>query len=186
MESPNRHLLWVLALVLASALALPAGAAAEDSGGTSAPSAVRKPPRKARIVDGKAVAPRGAPRVVRRVIAAANRISRKPYRYGGGHGRWRDSGYDCSGAVSYALHGGRLVSSPLTSGGFMRWGKGGRGRWITVYAHSGHVFMVVAGLRFDTGYRDPGAGRYGVKPGSGPRWNRTMRPRRGYRVRQPR
>nr|MBA2504463.1 peptidoglycan endopeptidase [Thermoleophilaceae bacterium] len=103
-----------------------------------------------------------------------------PYRLGGGHGDFEDTHYDCSGAVSYALHGGRLLDAPLASGGLMSWGERGRGRWITVYANRGHTFIVIAGLRFDTGYRD--ATREDT--GTGPRWG-SPRPARGYRVRHP-
>ena len=100
--------------------------------------------------DGTAVAPADAPAVVRQVIAAANAIASTPYKWGGGHGGWRDNGYDCSGSVSFALAGAGLLDAPLTSGGFMNWGKPGPGRWITIYTNPGHMFMVVAGLRFDT------------------------------------
>jgi cell wall-associated NlpC family hydrolase len=100
--------------------------------------------------DGTAVAPLEAPDVVATVIAAGNEIATKPYKWGGGHGAWKDSGYDCSGSVSFALAGAGLLDGPLTSGGLMHYGKPGPGRWITIYANNGHVFMVVAGLRFDT------------------------------------
>jgi cell wall-associated NlpC family hydrolase len=100
--------------------------------------------------DGTAVAPRGAPAVVRAVIAAGNEIATKPYKWGGGHGAWRDSGYDCSGSVSFALAGAGLLNSPLNSTGFKTYGDRGPGRWITLYTNDGHMFMVVAGLRFDT------------------------------------
>jgi cell wall-associated NlpC family hydrolase len=100
--------------------------------------------------DGTAVAPLEAPDVVATVIAAGNEIATTPYKWGGGHGAWKDSGYDCSGSVSFALAGAGLLDSPLTSGGLMRYGKAGPGRWITIYANAGHTFMVVAGLRFDT------------------------------------
>jgi peptidoglycan hydrolase-like protein with peptidoglycan-binding domain len=113
--------------------------------------------------------------VVARVVRAANRIQSKPYKYGGGHGRWNDSGYDCSGSVSYALHGAGLLSSPLTSSGFMRWGAPGRGRRITVYASPSHVYMVVDGRRFDT------TGRHE----SGSRWQPSDRSSAGYVVRHP-
>ncbi len=91
------------------------------------------------------------PLVVRRVIAAGNRIASAPYTYGGGHGNWDSGGYDCSGSVSYALHGGALLDTALASGAFMSWGEPGPGRWITIYANGGHAFMVVAGpaLRHD-------------------------------------
>jgi hypothetical protein len=127
--------------------------------------------------DGLAVAPESAPQEVKDAIAAANRIVGKPYKYGGGHGRWEDSGYDCSGAMSYALHGAGLLNRALTSGDFMRWGRAGKGSWITVYAHGGHGFLVIAGLRFDTGWNNAG---------KGPRWSEQMRPTDGYTVRHPR
>jgi cell wall-associated NlpC family hydrolase len=100
--------------------------------------------------DGTAVAPLEAPDIVATVIAAGNAIATTPYIWGGGHGAWKDKGYDCSGSVSFALAGAGLMNSPLTSGLFMHWGASGPGRWITIYASNGHVFMVVAGLRFDT------------------------------------
>jgi hypothetical protein len=143
------------------------------------------PPAEATIRDGRAIAPRGAPRRVRRVIAAANRLVRKPYRYGGGH-RSRiskiDKGYDCSGSVSYALYGGRFLRTPLASGGLMRWGRRGTGNWITVYSNPRHAFVVVAGLRFDTGMRDRNAGG----PATGPRWSKRMRRVRRFVARHPR
>jgi cell wall-associated NlpC family hydrolase len=100
--------------------------------------------------NGTAVAPLEAPDVVATVVAAGNEIATKPYKWGGGHGAWKDSGYDCSGSVSFALAGAGLLDGPLTSGGLMHYGKPGPGKWITIYANGGHVFMVVAGLRFDT------------------------------------
>jgi cell wall-associated NlpC family hydrolase len=100
--------------------------------------------------DGTAVAPRSVPDVVAVVIAAGNEIATKPYKWGGGHGAWSDTGYDCSGSVSFALAGAGLLDSPLDSRGFMRWGDAGPGRYISIYANDGHAFMVVAGLRFDT------------------------------------
>jgi cell wall-associated NlpC family hydrolase len=100
--------------------------------------------------DGTAVAPLEAPDVVATVIAAGNEIATKPYKWGGGHGAWRDTGYDCSGSISFALAGAGLMTSPLVAAQFMNWGDKGQGRWITIYANSGHTFMVVAGLRFDT------------------------------------
>jgi cell wall-associated NlpC family hydrolase len=100
--------------------------------------------------DGTAVAPRNIPDVVATVIAAGNEIATKPYKWGGGHGAWSDSGYDCSGSVSFALAGAGLLDSPLDSTRFMKWGDAGQGRYITIYANAGHAFMVVAGLRYDT------------------------------------
>jgi cell wall-associated NlpC family hydrolase len=126
--------------------------------------------------DGLAVAPASAPPEVHAAIAAANEIVGKPYKYGGGHGRWNDTGYDCSGAMSYALHGAGLLDSALSSGDFMSWGESGPGSWITIYAHGGHGYLVIAGLRFDTGWNNAG---------KGPRWSEEMRPADGYRVRHP-
>ncbi|HEY6398097.1 MAG TPA: peptidoglycan-binding protein [Solirubrobacteraceae bacterium] len=125
------------------------------------------PVGKARInPDGTATAPAGAPAIVKTVIASANQIISKPYIYGGGHGMWHDSGYDCSGAVSYALHGAGLLSAPEDSTELESYGSPGRGRWITIYANSGHTWIVVAGIAFDTAdYGGPN-----IPAGSGPRW----------------
>src|SRR3954468_1044009 len=117
----------------------------------------------------------GLPTRVREIIAAGSRIASKPYKYGGGHGQWDDSGYDCSGSVSYALHGAGLVSRAYTSGEFMSWGAPGRGRWVTIYASPGHVYMVVNGRRFDTTGRDE----------NGTRWQSRSRSAAGYVVRHP-
>jgi cell wall-associated NlpC family hydrolase len=125
--------------------------------------------------NGLAVAPADAPEEVKAIIEAGNKIATKPYRYGGGHGRWRDSGYDCSGSVSYALHGADLLDTPLDSTGFMSWGERGKGDWVTIYANAGHAYMTVAGLRFDTS----------SSKRSGSRWTETTRSSRGYRVRHP-
>jgi cell wall-associated NlpC family hydrolase len=125
--------------------------------------------------DGLAVAPASAPPEVKAVIAAGNKIAKKPYKYGGGHGRWNDSGYDCSGSISYALRGGGLISRPHDSGEFMRYGKSGRGTWITIRANHGHAYMIVAGLRFDTSARKQ----------TGSRWTDEMRSARGYTGRHP-
>jgi peptidoglycan hydrolase-like protein with peptidoglycan-binding domain len=134
------------------------------------------PGRATLAPDGRtALAPPDAPPQVQAAIAAANRITTKPYRYGGGHGEPDDTGYDCSGAVSFALRGARLLDSPLDSSGLMSWGEPGRGEWITVYAHPGHAFVVIAGLRFDTS----GAGE------RGPRWRPEPRSGRRYQVRHP-
>jgi peptidoglycan hydrolase-like protein with peptidoglycan-binding domain len=132
-------------------------------------------PKAVLTEDGLAIAPEGAPQQVKDVIAAANAIARKPYRYGGGHGRWEDTGYDCSGSVSYALHGGGLLERSMPSGGFTSWGEAGEGEWITIYANGGHMYAVIAGLRFDTSGRSR----------SGSRWQREMRDGSGYTVRHP-
>jgi cell wall-associated NlpC family hydrolase len=126
--------------------------------------------------DGTAIAPAGAPEEVIEAIAAANEIATLPYRYGGGHKRgFTDTAYDCSGSVSFALHGADLIDSPLASTGLMSWGEPGEGRWITVYTNKGHAFMVVAGLRFDTS---------GQKA-TGSRWQPMDRSTRGFVVRHP-
>jgi peptidoglycan hydrolase-like protein with peptidoglycan-binding domain len=117
----------------------------------------------------------GLPVEVRRAILAANRIARLPYRWGGGHGSFQDSGYDCSGSVSYVLHAAGRLSSPLDSSALMGWGSAGRGRWITVYARAGHAYMIIAGRRYDTTGRDS----------SGSRWQRTDRSGSGYVLRHP-
>jgi cell wall-associated NlpC family hydrolase len=122
-----------------------------------------------------AIPPASAPLAVKKAIYAANRITKKPYRYGGGHRRWRDTGYDCSGSVSFALHGGGILESPLFSSLFMRWGEAGRGQWITVYTNPGHAYVVMAGLRFDTS--GPGE--------RGPRWRQGARSSRGFVARHP-
>jgi cell wall-associated NlpC family hydrolase len=130
-------------------------------------------PRARVLPSGMAVAPENAPDVVKRVIMAANEIAKFPYKWGGGHGAWRDDGYDCSGSVSFALAGAGLLDRPLTSSGFIGYGAPGEGRWITIYTNPGHVFMVVAGLRFDTS----GQGRAGT------RWQEAPRTIDGFVVR---
>jgi len=141
---------------------------------SAAPTAAAPTGKATLSADGRtAVAPAGAPPQVQAAIAAANRITRKPYRYGGGHGRFRDTGYDCSGAVSYVLHGAGLLDRPLDSSGLSAWGRRGRGSWITVYANPGHAYMIVAGLRFDTSGRGE----------DGPRWRREPRSGSGYVIR---
>jgi len=127
------------------------------------------------LKNGIALPPIEAPEEVRDIVRAGNQIARTPYLWGGGHGKWLDKGYDCSGSVSYALASGGMLNAPLDSGNLMRWGKPGKGRWVTIYANPGHVFMVVAGVRFDTS----GNRR------SGSRWQSGMRPTAGYVARHP-
>jgi hypothetical protein len=133
------------------------------------------PGTEAKVINGVAYAPTGAPPEVQKAIWAANKIQGKPYRYGGGHKAFSSSGYDCSGTVSYALHGGGLLDEPLDSSQFMKWGERGPGEWITVYTNPGHAFVIIAGLRLDTS----GNG------GSGPRWRLESRSTRGYKARHP-
>lgn len=131
----------------------------------------------AMIENGRAVPPPGAPPIVKRVIAAANEIDGRPYVWGGGHRSFWTHGYDCSGAVSYALHGGALVGTTMVSGQLAFWGAPGAGRWITIYANAEHVFMEVAGLRYDTRDDPPGV--------SGPRWHVTQADPRRFAARHP-
>jgi cell wall-associated NlpC family hydrolase len=126
--------------------------------------------------DGTAQAPLSAPDRVARVIAGGNEIAKFPYIWGGGHGSFVDNGYDCSGSVSYALAAGGMLRSPLDSGNLARWGAPGRGKWITIYANAGHVYMYVAGLRFDT------SGRSGPR---GSRWQTAPRSNAGFVLRHP-
>ena len=129
---------------------------------------------------GLATVPPAAPARVAAIINAANSVARKPYVYGGGHGRladetFVDSAYDCSGSVSFALAAAGLVDSPMDSSALARFGKAGPGRWVTIYANAGHAFMTVAGLRFDTSGRDAG----------GSRWQADSRTVAGFTVRHP-
>ncbi len=144
----------------------------------------RRAPLGARGADGRAtlaadgrtaIAPADAPPAVQRAIAAANRITSKPYRYGGGHGRFATRGYDCSGAVSYVLHGAGLLAPSTRLVRLDALGSPRRGPWITVYANGGHAYVVIAGLRFDTSGR-----------GEAARWRPEPRSARGYVVRHPR
>jgi cell wall-associated NlpC family hydrolase len=128
---------------------------------------------------GLAAAPADAPPAVQQAIFKANAIIGKPYRYGGGHGKFEDAGYDCSGTVSYALNGAGLLERPLDSSSFMRWGAAGRGQWFTVYTNPGHAFTVIAGLRLDTSAAgDPSGAK-------GPHWRPVLRKTRGFRARHP-
>lgn len=162
----------IIVLAVFSLFALSAAPAVAGSGGLSDKAGPSGPTGKAKLKSsGKAIAPTDAPARVKKAIRAGNQIRRKPYKWGGGHGSFKDSGYDCSGAVSYVLHGAKLLNSPLASGDLASWGRKKKGRWITVYANSGHTYVVVAGLRFDT------AG------GDGPRWHKDMRSKSSYKVR---
>ncbi|HEX4670242.1 MAG TPA: hypothetical protein VH275_09765 [Solirubrobacterales bacterium] len=179
-------------LAVASVCATGKAWAAQPTGGISAvsapppsappstpstdPTSPPAPTSAASLYRGRAIAPVDAPAAVKRVIAAANKIRTKPYIWGGGHGRWWDAGYDCSGAVSYALRGGDFLDSPLPSGPMERWGRPGPGRWITVYANAGHAYAVIAGLRWDTS---------GDSSGTGPRWHPDMASASGFVARHP-
>ena len=128
------------------------------------------------LVEGVVAPPETAPEAVKAAIAAANRIHTLPYIWGGGHARFASPGYDCSGAVSFALHGAGLITTPMDSGEMMNWGVAGKGRWITVYANAGHAFAVIDGVRWDTA---------GDSSGTGPRWHPEMVSTAGYVARHP-
>ena len=197
---PRFRTLLFCACLLALACLVPSGASAATSarsaaakeGATAATGGISpndprfRPPKRAKLINGIAYAPKGAPKAVVNAINAANQIVRKPYIYGGGHNpTFLDNGYDCSGSVSFALHGGGLLSSPLDSSSFMKWGQAGKGRWITVYTNPGHAFAMIAGLRFDTGFRDNRTVPHdGTFPASGPRWGHA-RPTSGFSARHP-
>jgi hypothetical protein len=156
----------------------------EDPWGTLAPALPTVPVTKmvpgkvARLrTDGKAAIPRAAPKRIQALIAAANHIIGKPYLWGGGHARIADAGYDCSGAVSYALIGAQLLASPMVSGTLAKWDAAGAGKWLSVYANKGHVYLEVAGLRLDTSAVGDRAGRDGV------RWRPVIGRRPGFHAR---
>ena len=195
--------LRALALTLTLIAVLPAAAIAQSSptasnsgtgGAAFAPAGSVKmvtPGSVAKLLpDGTAAAPADAPVAVQRAIYAANKLQHKPYIYGGGHQSFRSRGYDCSGTVSFALHGARLLRSPLDSSSFMSWGRRGLGQWITVYTNPGHAFAIIAGLRLDTSR----AGMYGVHASrkvaastleNGPRWRPAVRDTEGFVARHP-
>ena len=189
--------LRAFALLILAFFIAPGAASAQDTGGSvyvpppPLPAGnLTVPDTKAKLLpDGTAAAPASAPRAVQEAIWAANRLQDKPYKYGGGHAKIEDSGYDCSGTVSYALHHAGLLKSPLPSGPFMRWGAKGPGQWITVYAHHGHAYAIIAGLRLDTS-----VGSY-VRRSTrklarsaferGPRWRPMPRSAQGFAKRHP-
>jgi cell wall-associated NlpC family hydrolase len=168
----ERTALSMIAVVVAmAAILLLLAASASASGGIGTSAAPAGKAGKAKLRHGKAIPPAGAPKRVVRAIKAANRIRKTKYVWGGGHGSFESRGYDCSGAVSYMLHGAGMLRSPLDSGSLAHWGKKRKGKWITVYANSGHTYAVVAGLRWDT------------SGGPGPRWHRGNRSSAGFKVR---
>ncbi|HYZ28244.1 MAG TPA: hypothetical protein VE570_04245 [Thermoleophilaceae bacterium] len=178
------------------ACALPAVASADGATGGASPTDPEFQPHGTATLlpSGLAIAPADAPPEVRAIIDAGNKIATLPYAYGGGHNAtFSGRGYDCSGSVSYALHGGGLLTSPLDSSSFMRWGETGEGSWITVYSNPGHAYMVVAGLRFDTSMRTAivttarksTSRTKRVTPVLTSRWSTKMRSSDGYTVRHP-
>jgi hypothetical protein len=128
------------------------------------------------LSNGVALPPLEAPEAVRQIIEAGNAIARAPYKWGGGHGRWQDTGYDCSGSVSFALAAAGLLDGPLASGPLMSWGEPGPGKWVTIYSNPGHVYLEVAGIRFDTSGRAQ----------TGSRWQNELRSHEGFVARHPR
>jgi hypothetical protein len=170
MRRPRLAGALIVASVGALVLASPAAIASSGGTGTSDPSPTVKG-GKAKLVHGKAVPPKSAPRRVKQVIEAANDIAKgKGYCSGGGYSSWKSPCYDCSSSVSYALHGGHLIKHAKPPSGLKTWGRARKGDWITVYANSGHAWMKIAGLRFDT------ADTKGEGPGwaSGMGWEKTQ------------
>ena len=169
--------------MFAAALLLSAAAASSAKDVSSAFPATGPvvPGTRATLRGNVAAAPAAAPLEVKRAIWAANQLRTKPYRYGGGHRSFNDSGYDCSGTVSYALAAAGLIKSPMPSSGLKKFGKNGTGKWITVYARNGHTFAVIAGLRLDTtAYNTMRRDRNWA-----PRWQATPREPRGFAARHP-
>jgi hypothetical protein len=167
------------AALLVVAVAAPGSASARCTTGGLTPAEVDvcTPTAKAKLLStGELIPPASAPTKVKMVIEAANKIRLKPYIFGGGHARWWDKGYDCSGSVSFALHGGEFLESPLPSGPMEKWGLEGLGRWITVYANAGHAYAVIAGVRWDTA---------GDASGTGPRWHTELLSNEGFIARHP-
>jgi hypothetical protein len=147
----------------------------------STPAHPTVPGAKAKIIHGVAYAPSFAPPQVQNAIWAGNQIRRKPYVYGGGHGVWKDFGYDCSGSVSYVLHAAGLLKTSMDSSEFESWGTHGKGQWITVYTNPAHAFVQIAGIRFDTSAEDDP----NPPPGSGPRWRPLMHGAPSFQARHP-
>jgi hypothetical protein len=176
----SKGALALLVTLFAVALIAPGSASARCTTGGMSPAEIDMctPTAKARLLsNGMLVPPASAPPRVKAVIAAANKIRSKPYVWGGGHARWNDRGYDCSGSVSFALHGGHFLESPLPSGPMESWGEEGSGRWITVWANAGHAYAEIAGYRWDTSGDEGGE--------TGPRWHAELRDNVGFVARHP-
>jgi hypothetical protein len=170
----------LIVVLSATVLVAPGSASARCTTGGMSPAEIDvcTPTAKAKLLkNGMLIPPKSAPARVKQVIAAANKIRSKPYIYGGGHARWWDRGYDCSGAVSFALHGGKFLESPIPSGPMSKWAEPGEGRWITTYANGGHAYAVVAGYRWDTSGDSGGE--------TGPRWHQDLRDNVGFTARHP-
>lgn len=130
-------------------------------------------PKIARLSKGRATVPAGAPERVQKIIRAGNKIASTPYLWGGGHGSFTASGYDCSGSISYTLHKAGLIDTPMNSTALAGWGKPGKGEYVTIYANGSHAYMVVAGVRFDTSGANPS------------RWQKPREDNSGYEIRHP-
>jgi hypothetical protein len=172
--------LAMLVALAAIAVVAPGSASAKCTTGGVTPAEIDicTPTAKARLLPtGELIPPKSAPPRVKSVIEAANKIRTKPYIWGGGHARWWDRGYDCSGSVSFALHGGEFIETPMPSGPMEKWGLTGEGRWITVYANAGHAYAVIAGVRLDTSGDEGGE--------TGPRWHTELLDNVGYIARHP-
>jgi len=173
--------LALLALVFTTSAAQAETVTPASSGGAAFQATpATTPGMKAKLsADGRtAIPPQGAPDAVKKAILAANKITRKPYIYGGGHATFKklSKGYDCSSTISYALGNARMLKgTPLNSSGFMGWGLPGKGTWVTVYTNPGHAYVIIAGLRLDTS--GPGE--------RGPRWRAVKRSSSGFKVRHP-
>jgi cell wall-associated NlpC family hydrolase len=163
----------------------PVGQTGSPSGGVAVAAATEGKPELlvpgtlARYVDGLAAAPESAPAAVQQIVWAGNQLIGLPYIYGGGHGSFISPGYDCSGTVSFALHGADLLAAPEDSGEFMEWGAGGIGRWVTIFTNPGHAYMTVAGLRLDTSAADDPTNE------QGPRWRPLRQSNAGFTFRHP-
>jgi hypothetical protein len=191
----GKSLMFICVLFALALSAVPSAMAAEGPGGVAYEEPTPEPAAptgadvaqptvpgvEAKLLEnGLAAAPEAAPDAVKQAIWAANGIIGRPYRYGGGHARgFVDRGYDCSGTVSVALHGGDLLDSPLDSTSFMHWGAARAGQWITVYTNPSHAYAVIAGLRLDTSAAgDPSGAK-------GPRWRPALRSSHGFKARHP-
>lgn len=159
--------------IFLAALATSAGAGSFPESGPTVPG------NTARLRGKLAAAPQNAPLTVKRAIWAANQLHGKPYHFGGGHRSFLDSGYDCSGTVSYALGAAGVIKTPLCSTEFRNFGQKGNGKWITIYARSGHTFAVIAGLRLDTTPYVTGREKWA------PGWQPTFRKPSGFEARHP-
>ena len=192
MDRPKYTCLRAALICAVFALVVPGVAAAQSSSGGAVYVPPPPPAKRAKLVNGVAIPPAGAPARVKAAVAAANRIVRLPYVYGGGHSTYSgrglatllDRGYDCSGTVSFALYAAGFLKSPLDSGSFMRWASPGKGRWITVYTNPGHAYVVIGGLRLDTSGGDR-LSPEDRRSGRGPRWRKYNRSPAGFTARHP-